>query len=133
MPCVLIIDDDKAVRSAAKILLTANGLEVVEASDGQSGLDASKHRHFDLIIVDLFMPGMNGLDTIKAIRSNNSDVAIIAVSGFMLAGSCPEMPGFEAMAIEAGATSTLYKPFRPKEFMRALQKSIGLAAPANRP
>ena len=128
MPSILIIDDDEAVRSATKILLTANGLEVIEAADGQPGLDAIKHRHFDLIIVDLFMSGMNGLDTIKAIRSCNSGVAIIAVSGFMFAGSCPEMPGFEAMAIEAGATSTLYKPFRPKEFLRAVQESIGLTA-----
>ena len=68
MACILIIDDDEAVRSATKIVLDENGFDVVTAADGKSGINAVKDRQFDAIIVDLFMPGMDGLATTKAIR-----------------------------------------------------------------
>jgi CheY-like chemotaxis protein len=55
-------------------------------------------------------------------------VPIITVSGFMFGGSCPEMPNFQAMAAEAGAISAVYKPFRPKELMQAVQNALGEAA-----
>jgi CheY-like chemotaxis protein len=128
MVCILLIDDDAAARSATSILLAANGFDVVEAPDGKSGIDAIKARQFDLAIVDLFMPGMNGLDTTKAIRKISPDLPIITASGFMFSGSCPEMPNFDAMAVEAGAVSTLYKPFRPKQLLQAVHEAIGAIA-----
>lgn len=128
MTCILIIDDDEAVRGATKILLDANGFDVVAVADGQSGINAIKDRRFDLVIIDLFMPGMSGLDTTKAILKNNPLMPIIVVSGFMFGGSSPDMPGFEAMAIEAGAKSVQYKPFRPKDLLRAIQDVLGVAA-----
>ena len=128
MASVLIVDDDKAVRQATQILLSASGHDVVAVADGKSGINAVQDRQFDVVIVDLFMSGMNGLETMKAIRSINQRVPIIAVSGFMFRGSCPGMPDFEVMAMEAGATSTLYKPFRPNELLQRIQQSIALAA-----
>jgi CheY-like chemotaxis protein len=128
MACILIIDDDEAVRSATKIALEVNGLEVVAVADGKAGINAIKDRQFDAVIVDLFMPGMNGLETTKAIRKLSPLVPVIAVSGFMFGGKCPEMPNFQEMAAEAGALSTLYKPFRPKELLQAVQKAIGVTA-----
>jgi two-component system response regulator MtrA len=124
MTSVLIVDDDEAVRSATTILLNANGFEVVAVADGNAGIEAVKGRHFDVAIVDLFMSGMNGLETTKGIRKHNSKMPIIAASGFMLSGSCPEMPEFETMAREAGATTTLYKPFRPKILLQTIQDAL---------
>jgi CheY-like chemotaxis protein len=128
MTSVLIIDDDEAVRAATKILLDANGFETVAVADGKAGVAEITARTFDVVIVDLFMAGMNGLDTTKAIRSVRPQVPIIAVSGFMFGGSCPEMPNFNAIAVEAGATLTLYKPFRPMELLSTIRNSIALAA-----
>ena len=128
MASILIIDDDEAVRTATKILLTANGFDVAEAADGKGGIAAVKERQFDLVIVDLFMPGMNGLETTKAIREISPHIPIVAASGFMFGGSCPQMPDFSVMAAEAGATSTLYKPFRPKEFLQTIQEAMIKAA-----
>lgn len=128
MACILIIDDDEAVRNATKIVLEANGFEVVAVADGKSGISKIKDRRFDLIIVDLFMPGMDGLATTRAIHQLNPLVPIISASGFMFGGSCPEMPNFQAMAAEAGAISTLYKPFRPKELLQAVRNAIGVTA-----
>ncbi len=128
MPCILIIDDDEAVRAATKILLDANGYDVVAVAEGASGINAAKSRKFDVVIIDLFMPGMDGLDTTKAIRKHDPLVSIITVSGFMFGGSCPEMPNFESMSIEAGATLAVYKPFRPKEFLQVVRNAIVVAA-----
>lgn len=124
MTSILIIDDDEAVRSAMTILLGANGFEVVAVADGNAGIEAVKSRHFDVAIVDLFMQGMNGLQTTKGIRKHDANIPIIAASGFMLSGSCPEMPEFEAMAREAGATATMYKPFRPKVVLQIIQDAL---------
>jgi CheY-like chemotaxis protein len=126
MARILIIDDDESVRTASKKILEANGFDVVAVADGASGVNAIRDQQFDLVIVDLFMPGMNGLDTTKAIRKLNRLVPIIAASGFMFGRSCPDMPNFEAMVMEAGATSALYKPFRPKELVQAIEKAIGV-------
>lgn len=128
MARILIIDDDEYVRGATKFLLDSHGFEVVAVADGKSGIDALKARSFDLIVVDLFMAGMNGLETMKAIRESNPHVPIIAVSGFLFKGYCPDMPNFEDMAVEAGATAAMYKPIRPAEFLRTINCSIGLAA-----
>jgi CheY-like chemotaxis protein len=125
---ILIIDDDAAVRSATKIVLDANGFDVVAVADGKSGISAIQEQRFDLVIVDLFMPGMDGLKTTTAIRKISPHMPIITASGFMFGGACPEMPNFQAMAEEAGATAALYKPFRPKELLQAVQKAIELAA-----
>ena len=126
MTAILIIDDDEAVRSATKIVLEANGFEVMTVADGNAGIKAVEQRCFDLVIVDLFMTGMNGLETTKRIRELNPQMPIIAASGFMLGGSCPEMPEFEAMAQEAGATATLYKPFRPKTLLQAIHDAMSV-------
>lgn len=125
---VLIIDDDEAVRLATKIALDASGFDVVTVEDGKSGVHAVREGQFDVVIVDLFMSGMDGLKTATAIRELSPRMPIIAASGFMFGGDCPDMPGFEAMAVEAGATLALYKPFRPKELVQAIHKAIDAAA-----
>lgn len=121
MTSVLIVDDDDAVRRATKIAFDANGFEAVAVADGIAGIEAVKCRNFDVAIVDLFMKGMNGLETTKAIRKHSPQMPIIAASGFMLNGTCSEMPEFEAMASEAGATATMYKPFRPKLLLQTIK------------
>ncbi|HEY4140287.1 MAG TPA: response regulator [Pseudolabrys sp.] len=128
MARILIIDDDEQVRGATKFLLVSHGFEAVAVADGKAGIEAIKTCTFDLIVVDLFMAGMNGLETMKVIREYNPQVPIIAVSGFLFKGYCPDMPNFEDMALEAGATTAMYKPIQPAEFLRAINCSIGLAA-----
>jgi CheY-like chemotaxis protein len=128
MACILIIDDDEVVRGAAKILLEASGFDVIAVADGKSGVEAIRQREFDAVIVDLFMPGMDGLATTKEIRKFRPHVPIIAASGFMFGGACPPMPQFREMAQEAGAVLTLYKPYKPKELLETIRQAIGVAA-----
>ncbi len=130
MPRVLVIDDDKLVRETTRILLSANGYEVVMAESGKAGIEIARSRSFDVAIVDLFMPDIDGLQVIGAIRQSNPQLPMIAASGFMFGngGACPEMPDFDSMAAEAGAVSTLYKPFRPDTLLGEVARVIGAAA-----
>jgi CheY-like chemotaxis protein len=127
---ILLIDDDNLVRLATEMALTSNGFDVVAVADGKSGVAAFMQEQFDLVIVDLFMPGMNGLQTATAIRSASPRVPIIAASGFMSRGPKLEMPNFAEMAREAGATTILYKPFQPEVLVQAIQDAIGVAGAA---
>ena len=129
MARILVIDDDEAVREATAMVLEAERFEVVAVPDGQSGIAAVKAGSFDLVIVDLFMPGLDGLQTTKAIRQLHPSLPVIAVSGFMLGDRRLEMPNFDVMATEVGAFSTLYKPFRPAALVQAIEQAFAAAAP----
>lgn len=127
MPNVLIIDDDKLVCEATSILLRTKGYQVTTANDGRSGIDAARSGAFDLAIVDLFMPDMDGLAVMTMLRDVAPSLIMIAASGFMFGGRCPEMPGFESMANEAGAVATLYKPFRPGDVVQAVEQALDVS------
>ncbi|MEA2984872.1 MAG: hypothetical protein QOD94_1126 [Alphaproteobacteria bacterium] len=129
MARILVIDDDDAVREATAMVLEGERFEVVAVPDGQSGISAVKAGAFDLAIVDLFMPGLDGLQTTKAIRQVDPSMPVIAVSGFMLGDRRLEMPNFGPMATEVGAVSTLYKPFQPAALLQAIEEAFTGAAP----
>jgi len=132
MSRILLIDDDEAVREGTEMLLDAKGFDVVAVADGQSGVDAVKSGSFDLAIVDVFMPGMDGLQATRAMRQLDPKLAVIAVSGFMMGDRLLEMPNFDTMAAEAGAFLTLYKPFKPDALLQAIDTALNGAAPVVR-
>ncbi len=127
MASILVIDDDRLVREATETVLRAKGHHVTAAADGESGVAAARSGAFDVAIVDLFMPDIDGLKVMGAIRAANPALPMIAASGFMFGGECPTMPNFESMAAEAGAGFTLYKPFRPDVLLQAVANAIAKA------
>ncbi len=129
MSRILLIDDDDAVREATEMLLDAKGFDVVSAANGVAGIEAVRNGSFDVAIVDLFMPGMDGLQATKTMRKQDPNLAVIAVSGFMMGDRLFEMPNFDAMAAEAGAFMTLYKPFRPEALLQAIDTALVGHAP----
>jgi DNA-binding response OmpR family regulator len=124
MARILIIDDDRLVGEATQTLLRASGHDVTVIQDGKLGIEAAKSGRFELAIVDLFMPDLDGLKVIETIRRSNPTIPMIAASGFMFGGECPEMPGFESMAADAGAAWAIYKPFRPKEVLQTIEQAL---------
>ncbi len=125
---ILIIDDDACVNTAIQAILGRYHYETVIASRAHAGIHAFQAARFDAVMVDLFMPGMNGLDTITRIR-RLSQVPIIAMSGFRLRNSLDPDQDFLGMATLRGATTSLFKPFSPPQLIAAIEFSLGLMPP----
>jgi CheY-like chemotaxis protein len=125
MPRILVIDDDAAVRAAMQLLLQAEGFEVVTAPDGSAGAKHAADNDIDLVIVDIFMPGMDGIETIRALRSRQPSLPIIAVSGFMCKADA-EWPDYLSVAKKFGAVTSLPKPFRSYELLHAVRQSLSV-------
>lgn len=121
---ILVIDDDRSVRTAIKTLLEREGFEVVAVENGRAGLEALESTPFDVVIVDIFMPGMDGLETITAFHRRAPLVPIIAMSGFMFRDSAMPAPDFLSMATKLGAAYSLHKPFRPRELIAAVHTCL---------
>jgi CheY-like chemotaxis protein len=122
---ILVIDDSRAVSSALGVMLAHEELDVSVAHDGATGIAAFGSTAFDLIMVDMFMPGVDGAEIIKAIRSRNSTIPIIAMTGFAGRGLATGEDNVLARAIELGATCTLEKPLNRPETMRAVISCLG--------
>jgi CheY-like chemotaxis protein len=124
---ILIIDDDANVAMAIHAILARHRCETVFASRAHAGIHKLRTGKFDVVMIDLFMPGMNGLDTISRIRSE-SEVSIIAMSGFRLGNSLDPEQDYLGMAKRRGATTSLRKPFSTLQLVAAIDRSLGLAA-----
>jgi CheY-like chemotaxis protein len=123
---ILVIDDDACVSTAIRAILARRHCETVLASRAHAGIHTFLASEFDVVMVDLFMPGMDGLDTIARIRSESA-VPIIAMSGFRLRNSLDPDQDFLGMAVLRGATISLRKPFSPPQLLAAIDRSVGLA------
>jgi CheY-like chemotaxis protein len=133
MPRVLVIDDDQAVANTVRLLMEADGYSVVMAGDGAAGMKEIEAGSFDLAIIDIFMPGMDGLKTIRAIRQQNRKTPIIAVSGMMpSAASGPALDGL-SVALNFEAVVCLRKPFQPSELRQTARRLIASATLGKEP
>lgn len=128
MTRVLVIDDQAHVRAAILFALQAKGFDVVGVEDGALGLREFESSHFDLVIVDIFMPGTDGMKIIRALRERAPNLPIIAISGVLLKASGRTALDFLLMAPDLSNVICLQKPFRPNELLQAIQKGIGVAA-----
>jgi CheY-like chemotaxis protein len=123
---VLVIEDDASVSTAIDAILIRHQCETVVASRAHAGIHKFRTGRFDVVMIDLFMPGMNGLDTIARIR-NESAVSIIAMSGFCLRNSRDADQDYLGMAKRRGATTSLRKPFSPLQLISVIDRSLVLA------
>jgi CheY-like chemotaxis protein len=124
MARIQVIDDDQAIRTTIKLLLEREGHDVFLAEDGRKGIQQFQKDRFDLLIVDIFMPGMDGLETIRTIHQIQPDIPIIVISGYAFRSVLESVPDFLGMAIKLGAVSSLQKPFRPSELMSIVTKCL---------
>jgi CheY-like chemotaxis protein len=120
MQRILLIDDDDAVRAAISLILDQEGYEVTAAEDGHVGLRLVTETSFDLAIVDMFMPGLDGIETIAALRAVLPSLPIIATSGAVARSQGGGSSNVLAVATERGAAMVVHKPFRPHELLQAV-------------
>ncbi len=116
---ILVIDDDKAMRDACYQILSRQGYQVELAPSARQGLSLLERISFDVVLLDLVMPDLDGLETLKKIKSLDTDSEVIIITGYGTIQSAVE-------AIKSGAFHFLSKPFAPDDLRylvtRALEK-----------
>lgn len=127
MPRILVVDDDPLVCTTIRTALETYGYDVVTADGGLNGLRALETAAFDLLIVDIFMPQMNGFESIRLFHERAVNVPLIAISGYVFAEHLSPAPDFLRMALELGASRCLRKPFTASALLAAVELSLAEA------
>ncbi len=118
---VLVVEDDAAVRRGVVDALTFTGYRVVEASDGRAGLNLATAGGVDLVLLDILMPRMNGLDVLEVIRREAPGLPVI----FLTARGMEED---RVRGLKAGADDYIVKPFGPKEMLARVEAVLRRSA-----
>lgn len=117
---VLIVDDEPDIRRLVSFALGRHGFDVVQASDGEAAIGVAEAEQPDLIIMDVMMPLMNGLDAARRLKENERTCSIPIV---MLSAKSQQ---YEITAgLECGAEDYITKPFTPSELVEQLSGFIG--------
>lgn len=120
MQSILIIEDDEFVQQMLKQTFERAGYDVATASNGRIGLDLYQSRSFHVVITDLIMPDMEGIETITHLRKKNPEVKIVAISG----GGRNNPQGYLFLAEKLGAARTFTKPVDRDELLTAVKDLV---------
>jgi len=115
---VLVVDDEQLVRDLLVSYLNSLGFVVETAQDGLEGLEKYTEGDFDLVITDLSMPNMDGLQLMKELREIDEETVVLMITGYPTIGTAVE-------AIKQGATDYITKPFTLDEVKIRIDKAIG--------
>ena len=116
-PRVLIIDDEDRIRQACIRLLSEEGCDADEADNGIRGLKMIEQDHYDIVLLDLMMPGLSGLDVLSDLKTRHPDTVIIVITGYATLEHSIE-------SMKRGAFDFLAKPFAPQDLRLAISKAI---------
>jgi two-component system response regulator (stage 0 sporulation protein F) len=118
MATILVVDDHESLRRLLRVVLEGAGHEVLEASNGRYGLALYRERVADLVITDIAMPVMSGLELISELMSSFLDVKVIAMSG--------NLDGMNELNVakRLGARQTFQKPFDIHALLRAVENNL---------
>ena len=119
---MLVVDDDRAVRDSLRRSLEFNGYEVVLAADGAEGLVAVGAQHPDVVVVDVMMPRLDGIETTRALRAAGNDVPVLVLTARDAVGDRVE-------GLDAGADDYLTKPFALEELLARLRALLRRVSP----
>jgi len=120
MKSVLVVDDEPGMRELVKHLLINAGYHVLEASNGKHAMEFLKNESPDLVITDIIMEEMDGVEIIMEIRENYPDIKIIAMSG----GSKISSEDYLESAADLGADRVFAKPFALSDMLTAIKELI---------
>jgi len=113
---ILVVDDEPQIRRVLRATLTAKGYEVVDARSGEEALEALRDSRFNLVLLDINMPGIGGLETCREIRAS-SEVAIIMLT-------VHNAEADKVAALDAGADDYVTKPFSTPELLARIRAAL---------
>ena len=121
MARILVIDDQDSIRRVVRRALEQDGHEVFDASDGELGMEILESHSFDVVITDIFMPGQDGIVTLRQVRKRFPEVKVIVISG----GDSTGLMDLRQDAELLGAVKSLQKPFNAREIMDLVKSVLG--------
>ncbi len=116
MANILVIEDDKTHRRIIREILIAHGHEVMDAADGNKGIRMQQDHDFDLVVTDILMPGMEGIETVRELHRIDPSLRIIAISAYK--------EGYLQAALRFGAMEALEKPFDPDQLAGCVESCL---------
>ena len=116
---VLVVDDDESMRTLLRRMLERTGFTVVTAINGQDGMERFSEQPVDIVVTDMMMPVLDGIELIRALRRQWPQTRIVAISGV-------EYP-YLRMALGCGAKATLRKPVESARLVETLNRVLAAA------
>jgi DNA-binding response OmpR family regulator len=113
--CVLVVDDDVVLRRVVRAVLEADGFRVVEAPDGEQGLKLAAEVRPSVVILDVMMPGIDGVEVCRRMDHSSTKVLMLTALGDV---------GTEVAALQAGASGYLTKPFSSLELLDRVEELL---------
>ena len=114
---LLVVDDEEVVCQACRRIFSRQGFEVVSNTDARQGLTVAAERDFDIILLDIKMPNMDGIQFLEQLRERKPDVPVLIITGY------PSIPNASA-AMRLGACDYVTKPFTTEEITSAVQRVL---------
>ena len=117
---ILLVEDNEFNRKIVRDLLARQPYDLVEAHDGEAGIEAARREKPDVIVMDIQLPKISGLDATRAIRAEpeTATIPIIVVTSFALSGD-------DKKAMDAGASAYLAKPYSPRQLLDTIRRMAG--------
>lgn len=119
MPRILVMDDDASVRDLCSVVLESEGFDVLLAPDAAQGIEAARRERPDLILLDVMMPNVDGLDALQALKSSAETASIPVVMLTALDGVSDI-----ALATMGGAEGYVTKPFEPEHLISLMRRFL---------
>lgn len=116
-PKILVIDDEQIIRDGCNRILSKENIEVHLAENGEKGLDMIREESFDIILLDLMMPGLSGMQVLEEIRQEPSELLVIVITGYATVENAVE-------AMKRGAYDFIAKPFTPDQLRIVVQRAF---------
>ena len=120
---ILVVDDEPTVGQSIRLALESDGYAVEVEASGEAVLRRGDLGGFALILIDMMMPGIDGLDLLKGIRARDAAPRVVIITGYPTDKA-------EARALRMGASDFLPKPFTPAELRGAVARALAQAPPA---
>ncbi|MBN1763170.1 MAG: response regulator [Methanomicrobia archaeon] len=119
MKQILVVEDNEANMYLIRFILSSAGYEVLEAWSGEEGVERALSEKLDLVIMDIQLPGIDGLEATRRIRQSKTDgkIPIVALTSYAMVGD-------REKALAAGCTGYIEKPINPETFMAEIEKFL---------
>jgi CheY-like chemotaxis protein/predicted transcriptional regulator len=116
-PSVLLVDDDETIRKALTRTLSKEGFNVDSATNGKHALEKSQLAHYDVALVDIRLPDMDGIILLRMLKDESPEIKVIIITGY---------PSLENAinAVDAGAAAYITKPFKPADLLAKIREKL---------